>query len=391
MNFNKLKKILLVLMLGIVAFLINEVEVRAIDSEFIQYTCTLKGSDTDIKVYVTTIGTLEFEATNSKYTSFTTYVKDGTPVFDYSDFKDGSCPNLNFVCSGSSCTIGCTGNECVDPAKEVDKPAEEQKHVDEGAGETCGTEKSKLSTLRSAISKLQSNINSTQYTGNARVGADWLVAYESGVTAREAEVKKALSDYETAYKNKSAKCTGLTDPAVYSQQYANLMDTFYKYSEKIKKLIEEAMANTTDDDELAHLQEELDKVNGVSNRTKRKITGFLSTHGSVDLSGYDSEYDCEGLLGSNTLGTIKKVLGWLKIAVPILLILLGSLDFGKAVLADDDKALSKATSTFIKRCIAAVAVFLAPYVIMYIIEAVDKLAGGCDISDLFNGVILWRI
>jgi hypothetical protein len=92
------------------------------------------------------------------------------------------------------------------------------------------------------------------------------------------------------------------------------------------------------------------------------------------------------------LGDIKEILDWIKIGVPILLILLGSLDFAKGVLSDDSKTLSKSTSTFVKRCIAAVAVFFAPYIIMYVLNFVDRLAGGgCDLKDLFTGVILWKI
>ena len=102
--------------------------------------------------------------------------------------------------------------------------------------------------------------------------------------------------------------------------------------------------------------------------------------------------DCEGLLGPDVRDDISEILGWIKIAVPILLVVLGSLDFSKAVLADDQNALSKAWKTFIKRIIAAIAVFFAPYLIMYLIEHVDKiLDNSCDIRDLYKGVIMWKI
>lgn len=46
------------------------------------------------------------------------------------------------------------------------------------------------------------------------------------------------------------------------------------------------------------------------------------------------------------------------IGIPILLILFGTIDLGKAVMANDDKAIKTATSSLIKRAIAALAVFL---------------------------------
>jgi len=52
-----------------------------------------------------------------------------------------------------------------------------------------------------------------------------------------------------------------------------------------------------------------------------------------------------------------------KIVIPLLLIIYGMLDLGKAVISNDDKAISKATSTLIKRFIAAVVVFFVPTIV----------------------------
>ena len=60
------------------------------------------------------------------------------------------------------------------------------------------------------------------------------------------------------------------------------------------------------------------------------------------------------------------------------------------MLVEDDKALNKAASTFAKRCVAAVALFLAPYLIMFILEQIDT-SGGCDITELTGAVIRWKI
>ena len=91
-------------------------------------------------------------------------------------------------------------------------------------------------------------------------------------------------------------------------------------------------------------------------------------------------YKRQGLLGQDLLDDISTVFTWIKITVPILLILLGSIDFGKAVLSDDQQELKKATSKFIKRCIIAVAIFFIPTIIMYLISFIDKIADvSCDV------------
>lgn len=66
--------------------------------------------------------------------------------------------------------------------------------------------------------------------------------------------------------------------------------------------------------------------------------------------------DCEGL--EDIIGIAKKVLTVLQIGVPIILLIFGTIDLGKAVMAGDEKEIKSATSSLLKRAIAAVAVFL---------------------------------
>lgn len=60
-----------------------------------------------------------------------------------------------------------------------------------------------------------------------------------------------------------------------------------------------------------------------------------------------------------------------KIVIPILLIIFGMVDLGKAVIASDDKAVSKAAKSLLNRVIAAVCIFFVPY----IVSAVFKMVG----------------
>ena len=48
----------------------------------------------------------------------------------------------------------------------------------------------------------------------------------------------------------------------------------------------------------------------------------------------------------------------IQIAVPVMLIIWGMLDFGKAVVAGDEKKVKEAQGLFIKRAVSAIAVFL---------------------------------
>lgn len=74
---------------------------------------------------------------------------------------------------------------------------------------------------------------------------------------------------------------------------------------------------------------------------------------------------CESILGdvnteTDTAWLVQKLLNYLKILGPTIAIVLGSLDFAKAVINSDEESMKKAQGKFIKRIIAAVALFFVP-------------------------------
>lgn len=79
---------------------------------------------------------------------------------------------------------------------------------------------------------------------------------------------------------------------------------------------------------------------------------------------------CEGL--GPIVSVIKGVFNIVRIGVPILLILMGSIDLGKAVMASDDKEIKAATSKLIKRAIAAAAVFFVVTIVDVVMGLVAK-------------------
>lgn len=59
-----------------------------------------------------------------------------------------------------------------------------------------------------------------------------------------------------------------------------------------------------------------------------------------------------------------------KIAIPVLLIVFGMIDLGKAVIASKDDEIKKATGTLVKRAVAAVVIFLLPTIIGFLMGLV---------------------
>lgn len=65
----------------------------------------------------------------------------------------------------------------------------------------------------------------------------------------------------------------------------------------------------------------------------------------------------------------------LKIAVPIIIIVLGIVDFAKAVVSSDDKAISKATSSLFKRFIIGVIIFFVPTIVDVVFGFISDFTG----------------
>lgn len=84
-------------------------------------------------------------------------------------------------------------------------------------------------------------------------------------------------------------------------------------------------------------------------------------------------YDTARLWG--VLGYIVLVM---KIVIPLLLIILGMVDLGKAVVSSDEKAMNKAVSSLIKRFIAAVIVFFVPTIVSALFNALSITNLGTD-------------
>ena len=78
---------------------------------------------------------------------------------------------------------------------------------------------------------------------------------------------------------------------------------------------------------------------------------------------------CDGIFTADAYEFINEIIDWIRILVPILLIVLCSVDLGQAVLAGDDKQIKTATSRVVKRAIAAVAIFFVPLIVRVLINA----------------------
>lgn len=77
-------------------------------------------------------------------------------------------------------------------------------------------------------------------------------------------------------------------------------------------------------------------------------------------------------------GVVSTAVNIIKIGVPILLIIFGMMDLGKAVMSNDEKEMKAAQSKFIKRCLYAVLVFFIVAIVQFIVGILAK--NGSDVN-----------
>lgn len=76
---------------------------------------------------------------------------------------------------------------------------------------------------------------------------------------------------------------------------------------------------------------------------------------------------CTSEAGYRLFGLAGYALNIIQIAVPIILIVMGTIDFVKALVAQKDDQMKKAQSTLIKRVIIGVVIFFVPMVIKFVV------------------------
>lgn len=83
--------------------------------------------------------------------------------------------------------------------------------------------------------------------------------------------------------------------------------------------------------------------------------------------------DCESLLGQELIDRINSYLKIIKIAIPLILIAFGIVDFAKAVFSSSDDDMKKAQKDFIKRLGIAILIFFVPTIINLLLSIANKV------------------
>ncbi len=100
---------------------------------------------------------------------------------------------------------------------------------------------------------------------------------------------------------------------------------------------------------------------------------------NATLDGLNQKYDsCSQLIDTKTEGSfgwlLQRLLNYIKIAGPILVVLLSALDFIKAIASSEEEAFKKAQSRLVIRLIAALALFLVPTFVELLLGLINGIS-----------------
>lgn len=87
----------------------------------------------------------------------------------------------------------------------------------------------------------------------------------------------------------------------------------------------------------------------------------------------------------------KEIIDIVKIIVPIALIILGMIDFAKAVVSNDEKANKKSITLFFKKVLNAVLIFIVPWIVEFVIETLGDLTDGVNFTDCLQNATAEKI
>lgn len=77
--------------------------------------------------------------------------------------------------------------------------------------------------------------------------------------------------------------------------------------------------------------------------------------------------DYNNLCGNSSINSVIALVGYfiqiIYWIVPIVIIILGMTDYAKAIISNDEKSLTKATSTLVRRIVSGIVIFMVPTLI----------------------------
>lgn len=285
--------------------------------------------------------------------------------------SDGSCPSVSFYKYGNPILIYKNSN-CKNNSSVKKKNRKYCTEAIKGELETSDRSNNNISGSGEQYSLETSGDTECTYKGGIKVNRTFTFEYDDGDVSQSCkETKLANSD------TKTRAC------AITSGDYKSslLSDNKLKCPSKIyvKELPRTSRAGRNRFS-FVGVGGESDTDTTGQNRSERLGLNADGTEKYTDRSTIDnlnkSYTDCGQIIdmSEGKFGwLLQKILNYIKIAGPILVVLLSALDFIKAVASSDENVFKKAQNRLVIRLIAALALFLVPTLVTLLLGLINGI------------------
>lgn len=218
----------------------------------------------------------------------------------------------------------------------------------------------------------KTDVNYDLFENNSKEEKDYIVM--------SAETKKNLVNGSCP--EKGYVSNGDTTAACFgTETYCKEKSGFWKKFQDSKELMRDntECTETKSDGTTAEAKTDITDDNAAEIADKYHINRINVT----DNTNYKN---CSDLIGGHTLQIIQKFFKIIYIITPFLVLLLGMLDFGKAVLSSKEDEMRSARKRFTKRIAMGLLVFIVPTIINILFYVVNFAKDPSDSGNFFNYV-----
>ena len=237
-----------------------------------------------------------------------------------------------------------------------------------------------------ALRNAQDKFRNYELTGECPTAEE----IDSMINSAEGVMQSERDNFDSRWSNRVKKITCTIDSNQWNEvvaTYTTIVEgKFQSYMDFLKSKKNEYLDKGCITDEE---NEELEKaIEEAEQEAKKLIDEIYSEAEEIrkDMMQRLSGVDCKSLIDQALLDKIQKYMTWIRIIVPILVIVLGTVDFAKAVLIQEKDENSKAFNTFIKRCVVAVIIFFLPNIIALLVhmynDAIDNVPDGIRLTPM---------
>ncbi len=210
--------------------------------------------------------------------------------------------------------------------------------------------------------------------------------YKDGNDVLEKIVK---TDFKTHFLHGYGLPDFIKNSSAYKNGLEKIMNNYNEMVEKWQAELDEKKENgTITEEQYNNITKKINEVGTeIEENGQEALDNIDVIDNKIDLGIVDvdfcSQYDANGnpnhtLLVFQVIGYILMII---KILVPIILIVLGSIDLGKASLSQDEKALKEAVTKFCKKVLIGLIIFFVPTILDFFLGLVS---GVSDVTSDFE-------